>query len=92
MNPDVIIGLVGIGVLLLLFATGIELGFAMMVVGVAGFACVTNINAAMSIMAKDLFDTAANYSFTVFPLFMLMGQLGFVAGMAGRLLMLPTSG
>lgn len=85
MNPDVIIGLVGIVVLLLLFATGIELGFAMMIVGVAGFACITNVHAAMNILAKDLFDTAANYGFTVFPLFMLMGQLGFIAGMAGRL-------
>jgi C4-dicarboxylate transporter, DctM subunit len=85
MNPDVLIGLIGIGVLLLLFATGIELGFAMMVVGAVGFACLTNVHAAMNILAKDLFDTAANYGFTVFPLFMLMGQLGFVAGMAGRL-------
>jgi C4-dicarboxylate transporter, DctM subunit len=85
MNPDVIIGLVGIAVLLLLFATGIELGFAMMIVGAVGFACLTNVHAAMNILAKDLFDTAANYGFTVFPLFMLMGQLGFVAGMAGRL-------
>jgi C4-dicarboxylate transporter, DctM subunit len=85
MNPDVMIGLIGIVVLLLLFATGIELGFAMMLVGVAGFACVTSFHAAMSILAKDLFDTAANYGFTVFPLFMLMGQLGFTAGMAGRL-------
>jgi tripartite ATP-independent transporter DctM subunit len=85
MNLDVLIGLTGIGVLLLLFATGIELGFAMMIVGAAGFACVTNPHAAMNILAKDLFDTAANYGFTVFPLFMLMGQIGFVAGMAGRL-------
>ena len=85
MNPDVMIGLAGIVVLLLLFATGIELGFAMMIVGATGFACVTNPHAAMNIFAKDLFDTAANYGFTVFPLFMLMGQLGFIAGMAGRL-------
>ena len=85
MNPDVLIGLIGIAVLLLLFATGIELGFAMMIVGTIGFASVTNPHAAMNILAKDLFDTAANYSFTVFPLFMLMGQIGFVAGMAGRL-------
>jgi len=85
MNPEVLIGLIGIAVLLLLFATGIELGFAMMIVGAVGFACVTNAHAAMNILAKDLFDTAANYGFTVFPLFMLMGQIGFIAGMAGRL-------
>jgi C4-dicarboxylate transporter, DctM subunit len=84
-NPDVIIGLAGILVLLILFGTGIELGFAMMLVGCVGFGLVTNFHAAMNLLAKDLFDTAANYSFTVFPLFMLMGQLGFSAGMAGRL-------
>ncbi len=85
MNPDVIVGLVGIAVLLLLFATGLELGFAMMVVGMLGFATINSFHAAMNLIAKDLFDTAANYGFTVFPLFMLMGQAGFNAGMAGRL-------
>jgi C4-dicarboxylate transporter, DctM subunit len=85
MNPDILVGLAGIGVLLLLFATGLELGFAMMAVGLLGFATVNSFHAAMNLIAKDLFDTAANYGFTVFPLFMLMGQAGFAAGMAGRL-------
>jgi tripartite ATP-independent transporter DctM subunit len=82
---DVIIGLAGILVLLLFFATGIELGFAMMVVGLVGFALVNSAHAAMNLLAKDFFDTATSYSFTVFPLFMLMGQIGFNAGIAVRL-------
>ena len=82
---DVLIGLVGTLVLLLLMATGIELGFAMMVVGLVGFGMVASPHAAMNLVAKDIFDAATSYSFTVFPLFMLMGQVGSSAGIAVRL-------
>jgi C4-dicarboxylate transporter DctM subunit len=39
----------------------------------------------MGLMANDFFDSLANYGFTVIPLFILMGQIAFNAGIAKRL-------
>ncbi len=82
---DVTIGIVGLLVVLALFPTGIELGFAMAIVGVVGFSVIVNANAGMNVLAKDVFDTFTNYGFTVIPLFILMGQVAFNAGIARRL-------
>ena len=82
---EVTVGLIALGVLILLFSTGIELGFAMALVGFAGFAYLTDMEAAMNLLGRDVFDVMTNYGFTVFPLFILMGQIGFNAGLAVRL-------
>jgi C4-dicarboxylate transporter, DctM subunit len=79
------IGIVMLFLLLILFATGIELGFAMAVVGFIGFACLNGVNSAMNLLARDVFDVITNYGYTVFPLFILMGQIGFHANIANRL-------
>lgn len=77
--------LVALVLLLLLFATGIELGFAMAIIGFIGFAYLNGISAAMNLVGRDIFDVFTNYGYTVFPLFILMGQIGFNAGIAIRL-------
>ncbi len=81
---------VGIGVIFLvlligLFLTGLELAFAMGIIGVIGFAWLVNWKAAMGLMANDFFDALASYGLTVIPLFVLMGQIAFNAGIAKRL-------
>lgn len=82
---EVTVGLLGLATLLLLFLTGIELGFAMALVGFVGFAIIVSPHAAMNLLAKDIFDVFASYGFTVIPLFILMGQIAFNAGIAKRL-------
>ncbi len=82
---EIIVGVVGIFVLLLLFATGIELGFAMGLVGFLGFAYLNGFQPAINLLARDFYDVITNYGYTVFPLFVLMGQIGFNAGIAVRL-------
>ena len=79
------IGIIGLGVLLLLFSTGIELGFAMALVGFAGFGYLSGFHAALSLLSRDVYDVITSYGYTVFPLFILMGQIGFHAGIAVRL-------
>jgi tripartite ATP-independent transporter DctM subunit len=74
-----------LALLLLLFATGIELGFAMAIVGFVGFAYLTGVRPAMQLVGRDIYDVLTNYGYTVFPLFILMGQVGFNAGIAVRL-------
>ena len=70
-----LIGIIGLLILLLLFPFGIELVFAMTLVGLVGFSMMVNVDAGMSMLAKSYFDTFTNYGFTVIPLFILMGQV-----------------
>jgi len=82
---EITIGIIALSVLLCLFLSGLELAFAMGIIGIVGFAWVVNVKAAMGLMANDFFDALANYGFTVIPLFVLMGQIAFNAGIAKRL-------
>ena len=82
---EVVIGILGLAALLALFLTGIELGFAMAVIGFLGFGYIVSFSAALNLLAKDIFDAFSSYGFTVIPLFVLMGQIAFNAGIARRL-------
>ena len=82
---EITVGIIGLVVLLLLFSTGIELGFGMALVGFVGFAYLNGFSSAMNLISRDVFDVITNYGYTVFPLFILMGQIGFNAGIAVRL-------
>ena len=82
---EVTIGLLGLAIVLILFLTGIELGFAMALVGFIGFSFLVSAKAGLNLLAKDFFDVFASYGFTVIPLFVLMGQIAFNAGIAKRL-------
>ena len=82
---EMTVGVIALVLLLGLFLTGLELAFAMGIIGIAGFAYVVNTKAAMGLMANDFFDSLASYGLTVIPLFVLMGQIAFNAGIAKRL-------
>lgn len=82
---EVILGIVALMVLLTLFLTGIELGFAMAIIGFLGFGILKGFSSAFNLVAVDLFDVLTTYSLTVIPLFVLMGQVAFNAGIAKRL-------
>ncbi len=82
---EVMAGIIGLFLVLALFFTGIELGFAMALVGFIGFSYVVSTKAALNLLAKDFFDVFSSYGFTVIPLFIFMGQIAFNAGIAKRL-------
>ena len=82
---EVMVGILGILVLLFLFATGIELAFAMAIVGFVGFAYLVSFKAALDLLGRDVFEVISSYAYTVFPLFIFMGQIGFNSGIAVRL-------
>ena len=82
---EVTIGIIGLSTVLVLFLTGIELAFAMAIVGFIGFSYLVSFSAGMNLLAKDFFDAFTSYGFTVIPLFVLMGQIAFNAGVAKRL-------
>lgn len=82
---EIVVGIIGLAVLLFLFSTGIEIGFAMAVVGFIGFAILNDFHSAMNLLGRDFYEVITNYGYSVFPLFILMGQVGFSAGIAVRL-------
>jgi hypothetical protein len=53
---EIVVGIVGIAMVLFLFLTGIELSFAMAIVGLIGFSMLVSVEAAVNMLAKDFFD------------------------------------
>jgi C4-dicarboxylate transporter, DctM subunit len=79
------LGLVGIAALFALLATSMPVGFAMTVVGLAGFGLAANFPAALHVVATDYYDVFSSYGLTVIPLFVFMGQVAFHAGISKKL-------
>jgi len=82
---EVAIGLIGLGLLVVVFLTGMELGFVMVMLGFLGFAYLVSVKAALSMVSQDVLDVLASYAFTVVPCFVLMGQIAFNGGIAKHL-------
>jgi C4-dicarboxylate transporter, DctM subunit len=82
---EVAVGLIILTLTLVFFLTGIELAFAMIIMGFLGFGYLISWQAAFNLLAKDFYDTLNSYGFTVIPLFVLMGQVSYNSGIAKRL-------
>ena len=82
---EVTVGIIALLIVLVLFLTGIELAFAMILIGFLGFGYLISWQAALNLLAKDFFDVLDTYGFTVIPLFVFMGQVAFNSGIAKRL-------
>lgn len=80
-----IVGLVGIAALLLLIFMGMNIGMALMTVGFVGFAVMTNMKAALSVLATVPSTQAGSYSMIVVPLFILMGNFAYRAKLSSGL-------
>lgn len=80
------IGIIGIVVFLILIFKGMNIGLALLLVGFAGYAAVLkNPTAAFAQLRTDPVTTASSYSLIVVPLFILMGNFAYHAGLSGGL-------
>jgi tripartite ATP-independent transporter DctM subunit len=84
MTPT-LIGVIGLVALFTLIFSRMPVGFVMALIGFVGFGTIVNYDAALSLIAKDIFDVFGSYNLTVIPLFILMGQISFHAGISSRL-------
>ena len=82
---DIAVGVYGIIILLALFLTGLEMAYCMILVGFVGFTFLMSFAAASNLVVKDFFDTFTTYSYTVIPLFIMMGELAQNSNIAKRL-------
>jgi tripartite ATP-independent transporter DctM subunit len=71
--------------MILLLATSLPVAFAMALVGTVGFAIIVSPSASLSMVSADIYETFSNYSLTVIPLFIFMGQIAFHTGISSRL-------
>jgi C4-dicarboxylate transporter, DctM subunit len=82
---EVAVGLYGVVLLLVLFLTGLEMAYCMMLTGFLGFTFLMSFSAASSLVIKDFFDNFTTYSYTVIPLFIIMGEFASNSNIAKRL-------
>ena len=69
------VGLIGMGIFLLLLLLKMPIGFAMALVGFAGFAYLTSFSSALSKLAIVPYRAIASWDFFVVPLFVFMANV-----------------
>jgi tripartite ATP-independent transporter DctM subunit len=84
MSP-ITIGIIGIAALFLFIFSRMPVGFVMAIIGFIGFGYLVSFDASLNLVAKDVFAVFSSYNLTVIPLFVLMGQMAFHAGISARL-------
>ncbi len=77
---DFSIGLFGIVALFVLMVLRMPVGMAMLTVGFFGTWMLNGFRSANALMVTETFSQVSNYSLTVIPLFILMGNIASVAG------------
>jgi C4-dicarboxylate transporter DctM subunit len=77
-----LLAILGIVVLIVLMASGVNIGMAMLLVGFVGFALATNISSALGVLRTVPVVQASSYTLAVIPLFIIMGNFAFASGMS----------
>lgn len=81
MTP-LMVGVIGIVVLFILLFSEMPIGFAMALVGFIGFAYLAGFDSALGILRIVPYATFADYGLSIIPLFILMGEFCFFAGLS----------
>ncbi|OGP90689.1 MAG: C4-dicarboxylate ABC transporter permease [Deltaproteobacteria bacterium RBG_16_48_10] len=84
MTPETA-GIIGIVLLIILFLLRVPVAFAMAIVGLAGFAYLSDVGSALNLLAQDVYGTLTSYPLTVIPMFIVMGTFAFASGISRRL-------
>ena len=83
MEPQ-FVGILGVVVLLVLLAAGVHVAISLGAVALFGLIAITNLNAALSLVSQTFYTTTSNYSFTVLPLFIIMGNFAAASGITEK--------
>jgi tripartite ATP-independent transporter DctM subunit len=84
MTP-LVIGLIGILGFLALVALRMPIAIAMALAGFAGFSFMVSPQAAMNMVAKEMYSNLSSYSLSVIPMFVWMGFLAYYSGIGTQL-------
>lgn len=78
---DLTIGILCFGILFVLIFWGMHIGFAMALIGFIGFAVLGGVKASISMLGLVPYSTVSSYTFSVLPLFLLMGEFASISGL-----------
>jgi tripartite ATP-independent transporter DctM subunit len=73
-------GLIGFCLLFIFFLAGLPVFTSLILVGFIGMCYLRGTSAGLSVMGSSPFGTVSHYTFSVIPLFVLMGEFCFFAG------------
>jgi tripartite ATP-independent transporter DctM subunit len=79
------IGLIGILAFLALIALRMPIAIAMALAGFAGFSFMVSPQAALNMVAKEMYSNLSSYSLSVIPMFVWMGFLAYYSGIGTKL-------
>ncbi|HUT49789.1 MAG TPA: TRAP transporter large permease [Alphaproteobacteria bacterium] len=79
------INLIGLGVMFVLLALGMPIGFALGVVGLVGSVIIIGSEPAFSMLGQTAFETVVTHELSVVPLFILMGYFATSSGLSEML-------
>ncbi|MBW1730626.1 MAG: TRAP transporter large permease [Deltaproteobacteria bacterium] len=84
MDPTVV-GIVGIGIMIIIFLTRMPVAYVMALVGYLGFSIMVSPKGGLALLSRNVYEVFSSYGLTTIPLFVLMGQLAFNSGISRRL-------
>ncbi len=84
MDPT-LVAVIGLAAMFGLMAFGMPIAFAMLLAGVLGNAYLLSVPAATHLLGTNVWDQFSSYGLSVVPLFVLMGQFAYRAGITERL-------
>jgi len=84
MNPT-LIGIIGIVIMLAIFMTRMPVAYVMALVGFVGFSLMISPKGGLNLLSRNIYEVFSSYGLTTIPLFILMGQIAFNAGISRRL-------
>ena len=85
MEASLALALAGFAALFTLLFLGVPLAFGMASVGAVAFAFLVGVGPSLAMVAQIAFDTVITYSFSVLPLFILMGSFVSKSGLSQEL-------
>ncbi|GHH03717.1 TRAP transporter large permease [Pseudodonghicola xiamenensis] len=80
-----LIGYISVFAVFVAVLLGAPVGLAMIGAGIAGFSAIVSFAPALNVLKTATFETITSYSFTLIPLFLLMGNLISRSGVAADL-------
>ncbi|MEZ4630705.1 MAG: TRAP transporter large permease [Deinococcales bacterium] len=79
------IGGVAFLILFVLLAIRVPIGVAMMAVGFGGYAAIAGLNPALNTLKTIAYERYSSYTFSIVPLFLLMGEFATIGGISQAL-------
>ena len=84
MDPT-LIGIIGIVIMLAVFMTRMPVAYVMALIGFVGFSIMISPKGGLNLLSRNIYEAFSSYGLTTIPLFILMGQIAFNAGISRNL-------